>query len=207
MKTVLPWIVAIACAAGAGALYFSKASTEAELAKAQGQVQQSAALQAQLDEAQKQVASLNDQIASMQKDNQDLLRLRNQIRQLTDEKQQLTKQLENSQSQIERSQAEVQRVQASTAANAQAIAEQKILQIKQEASVVSNCVNNLRQIQAAKQQWAVDQHKTPDSVPTPQDLVAYFPNGMLPQCPGGGSYTLNAVNAMPTCSLPGHALR
>lgn len=207
MKTVLPWIVAVACAAGAGALYFSKASTEAALAKAQDQVQQAATLQTQLDEAQKQVASLNDQIASMQKDNQDLLRLRNQVRQLTDEKQQLTKQLETSQSQVERSQAEVQRVQASTAASAQAIAEQKILQMKQEQSVVSNCINNLRQIQAAKQQWAADQHKSPDSVPTPPDIAPYFPNRMLPQCPGGGSYTLNAVNVMPTCSLPGHVLR
>lgn len=207
MKTVLPWIVAIACAAGAGALYFSKASTEAALAKAQEQAQQSASLQTQLDEAQKQVASLNDQITSMQKDNQDLLRLRNQVRQLTDEKQQLAKQLETAQSQAEQSQAEVQRVRASTSASAQAIAEQRIMQMKQEQATVSNCINNLRQIQGAKQRWAADQHRSPDSVPTPPDLAPYFPNGMLPQCPGGGSYTLNAVNALPTCSLPGHVLR
>jgi septal ring factor EnvC (AmiA/AmiB activator) len=207
MKTILPWILAVAFAVGAGTLYFSKSAADAELAKAREQVQQADGLKAQLDDAQKQVASQTDEIASMHKDTEELLRLRNQVRQLTDEKQQLTKQLDATQSQVERSQAEVQQVQARAAENAKSMAEQQILQMKQNSAVVSTCINNLRLLQAAKQQWALEQHKTPDAVPTPQDLTPYFPNNMLPDCPGGGHYTLNAVNAAPTCSIPGHVLQ
>jgi chromosome segregation ATPase len=207
MKIILPWILAVAFAAGAGALYFSKASTDAELAKVRDQARQADTLRAQLDEAQKQVASQTDEIASMHKDTEELLRLRNQVRQLTDEKQQLTKQLQASQSQTERSQAEVQQVQTRATENARAMAEQQIMQMKQNQAVVSTCINNLRLLQAAKQQWALEQHKPADSVPTPQDIAPYFPNSMVPECPGGGRYTLNAVNAAPTCSIPGHVLQ
>src|SRR5262249_3904706 len=139
--------------------------------------------------------------------NSELLRLRNQVRQLTDEKAQLVKQMQSAQSQMERSQAEVQQVQARSAENAKAMAEQQILQMKQNQAVTANCINNLRIIQAAKQQWAVDHNRTPDSVPTPPEIVNYLPNHMMPECPGGGRYTLNAVNAFPTCSAAGHVVQ
>jgi len=203
MKTILPWILAVVFAASAGALYFSSSSKDAELAKLREQVQQVDTLRGQLDDLQKQAASQTDQIALMHKDNDELLRLRNQVRQLTDDKAQLTKQLQSSQSQVERSQAAIQQAQMS----ATQMAEQKILQMKQNESMVSTCINNLRQIDGAKQQWALEHQKGPDAVPTPQDIVAYFPNAMLPQCPGGGRYTLNAVSNAPTCSIPGHVLQ
>lgn len=203
MKTILPWILAVVFAASAGALYFSSSSKDAELAKLREQVQQVDALRGQLDDLQKQAASQTDQIALMHKGNDELLRLRNQVRQLTDDKAQLTKQLQTSQSQVERSQAAIQQAQMS----ATQMAEQKILQMKQNEAVVSTCINNLRQIDAAKQQWALEQNRTADAVPTPPDIVKYFPNGMLPQCPGGGRYTLNAVSNAPTCSIPGHVLQ
>ena len=203
MKTILPWILVVAFAASAGALYFSNSSKNDELTKMREQVQQVDTLTSQADDLQKQVASQKDQIAEMHKDTDELLRLRNQVRQLTDDKAQLTKQMQAAQSQAERSQAAIQQAQAS----ATQMAEQRILQMKQNEAVVSTCINNLRQIQAAKQQWAMEHQKGPDAVPTPQDIVAYFPNQMLPQCPGGGRYTLNAVSAMPTCSIPGHVLQ
>jgi hypothetical protein len=62
-------------------------------------------------------------------------------------------------------------------------------------------------IDAAKQQWALEKNKTANDIPQPQDLLPYFgPNAQLPQCPGGGRYTLNAVSIAPTCSIPGHML-
>lgn len=207
MKTILPWILAVAFAACAGTFYFSKSSTDAALAKAREEAQQAETLRTQLDESQKQVASQTEEIDSMHKQNEELLRLRNEVRQLSDQKQQLTKQLEASQSQAERSQAEVQQVQARVADNAKAIAEQQILQMKQNQAVVNACINNLRVLDRAKQQWALENHKSPDAVPTPQDLVSFFPNNLLPVCPGGGRYTLNAVSNAPTCSLPGHVLQ
>ena len=70
----------------------------------------------------------------------------------------------------------------------------------------NTCINNLRLIDGAKQTWALQNNKTPDAVPTPQDLVAYFPNQFFPQCPAGGNYIINAVSNRPTCSVAGHAL-
>ena len=207
MKTILPWILVVAFAAGAGSLYFSNSSKNDELTKLRGQVAQVDTLNGQLEELQKQAASQNDQIAAMRKDNAELLSLRNQVRQLGDEKAALTKQVQTAQSQAARSQADVQQAQARMSENAKAIAEQQILQLRQNQAAVNTCINNLRQIDAAKQQWALERQKTPDAVPQPQEISQYFPNGQFPQCPAGGRYTLNAVSNAPTCSIAGHVLQ
>ena len=78
--------------------------------------------------------------------------------------------------------------------------------MKQNQAVVNTCINNLRMIDGAKQQWALERQKTPDAIPQPQDLLPYLLNGQMPLCPGGGRYTLNAVSNAPMCSLPGHML-
>ena len=207
MKAILPWILAVGFAVAAGAMYISKSSADAELAKAREEAQQADALHGQLDDAQKQVAALNDQVTSLSKDNEELLRLRNQVRQLADEKAQLAKQAQSAQSQAERSQAEVQRVQQATSENARVMAEQQILQMKQNQAVINTCINNLRMIDAAKQQWALEHNKAADAVPTPPEIAPYLPNRQMPECPGGGRYTINAVGARPTCSIAGHVLQ
>ncbi|MBI3316186.1 MAG: prepilin-type N-terminal cleavage/methylation domain-containing protein [Candidatus Omnitrophica bacterium] len=66
------------------------------------------------------------------------------------------------------------------------------------------CINNLRIIQSAKDQYAVENGQ-PDSVtPTTADLSPYFKsaqlNNGLPTEPMGGTYTPGAVSALPTCS-------
>ncbi len=81
------------------------------------------------------------------------------------------------------------------------------------------CINNLRQIDAAKQEWALENGKKGDAVPTVQDLTPYMRNGVytipnhrtpdtnngvFPTCPAGGTYTIGAVSNAPTCSIPGH---
>jgi hypothetical protein len=71
---------------------------------------------------------------------------------------------------------------------------------------VSACINNLRLLDAAKQQWALDKQKNAADVPTAQDLQSYFKEGILPACPDGGTYTFNAAGELPTCSVPGHVL-
>ncbi len=68
------------------------------------------------------------------------------------------------------------------------------------------CINNLRMIDAAKQQWALQNGKNPGDVPTAQDLKPFFKNGVFPTCPAGGTYTIGAVSNAPTCSVPGHKL-
>ncbi len=66
------------------------------------------------------------------------------------------------------------------------------------------CINNLRQIDAAKQQWALEKGKQATDVPAMEDLKPYLQR--IPHCPAGGTYTLNAVGQPPTCSIPDHRL-
>ena len=208
MKTILPWILVVAFAACAGALYFSGSAKDQKLAALQEQVQQMDTLRTQVDDLQKQAAANADDITAMQKDKDELLKLRGQVRQMQDEKAQLTKQLNAAQTQAERSQAEVQQVQARATENARQMAESQILQARQNAGAASACINNLRVIDGAKQQWALEKNKTANDIPQPADILPYIPNsnGVFPQCPSGGRYTLNAVNMAPTCSIPGHVL-
>jgi len=62
------------------------------------------------------------------------------------------------------------------------------------------CITNLRQIDGAKQQWAIENKRGDTDIPTPDDIKVYIKNEQFPSCPGGGSYSVNAVNTDPTCS-------
>jgi hypothetical protein len=73
-------------------------------------------------------------------------------------------------------------------------------------AMMNVCINNLRQIDAAKNQWALAGGKKPGDVPTAQDLKPYLKNGVLPVCPSAGIYTIGAVSNVPTCSISGHLL-
>ena len=83
---------------------------------------------------------------------------------------------------------------------------QQIANAQAEAQQRNACINNLRQIDAAKQQWALEKNKTAAAVPAAQDLLPYFTDGNFPVCPAGGAYTINAVGDLPSCSVPGHDL-
>jgi hypothetical protein len=77
--------------------------------------------------------------------------------------------------------------------------------VKARATAQENgCINNLRQIDAAKQQWALEKNKTATDVPTAGDIAPYLLK--MPTCPAGGTYTIGAVGEKPTCSLPNHVL-
>jgi hypothetical protein len=66
------------------------------------------------------------------------------------------------------------------------------------------CINNLRQLDAAKNQWALEKGQPAGAVPTKQDLLPYLRR--WPVCPQGGTYNLGPVGEAPTCSVPGHKL-
>jgi prepilin-type N-terminal cleavage/methylation domain-containing protein len=62
------------------------------------------------------------------------------------------------------------------------------------------CINNLRIMSAAKQQWALEKGTT--SSPAQADLQPYISNsGIWPICPAGGTYAINTLTNNPTCSL------
>ena len=78
--------------------------------------------------------------------------------------------------------------------------------IPEQATAYANeCLNNLRQIDAAANQFALEQRKkTGDPINFPNDLKPYIrldQNGNIPGCPLGGVYTLKRVGDMSTCSL------
>jgi prepilin-type N-terminal cleavage/methylation domain-containing protein len=64
------------------------------------------------------------------------------------------------------------------------------------------CISNLRQIDGAVQQWALDTKQSDTANVTPQDVLPYLKNAVV--CPSGGktfadSYSLTTVQARPTC--------
>jgi len=68
------------------------------------------------------------------------------------------------------------------------------------------CINNLRQIDGAGQQWALETKQATNAVPALSDVVPYIKNDIT--CPAGGSgatfatsYTLQAINLKPLCKI------
>ncbi|MDR3378326.1 MAG: type II secretion system protein [Verrucomicrobiae bacterium] len=88
--------------------------------------------------------------------------------------------------------------------------------VKARATSQANaCINNLRQIDAAVNEFALEnKKKTADAVSFPGDLTPYIrlnASSSIPPCPAGGTYSAPAVGTSPTCSLantvtPGHYL-
>jgi prepilin-type N-terminal cleavage/methylation domain-containing protein len=78
--------------------------------------------------------------------------------------------------------------------------------VKARATSQANaCINNLRQIDSASQQFAMEAHKkTGDSITFPDDLTPYIKMnaaGSVPPCPAGGTYSCATVGTPPSCDL------
>jgi len=69
------------------------------------------------------------------------------------------------------------------------------------------CINNLRQIDGAKEQWALEQKKNQSDAISQTEVDGYIKGG-TPICPASGSYTYGNVGVTPTCSksTDGHSL-
>jgi hypothetical protein len=63
------------------------------------------------------------------------------------------------------------------------------------------CINNLREIVAAKSQWAMEKSKTTNDLPTWEDIRPYMSRKFV--CPQGGTYSLGKIGEPPTCSIGG----
>lgn len=73
-------------------------------------------------------------------------------------------------------------------------------------STQNSCINNLRMIEAAKEQWALANKKNTGDAVVSSEVTQYIKGNQLPVCPQGGTYTLNAVGSNCECSMPGHKL-
>ncbi len=80
--------------------------------------------------------------------------------------------------------------------------------VKARSTAMTNaCINNLRQIDGAKQMWALEHKKQDTDLPTSQDLSPYLKKDYGAFfCPAGGTYQINSIGQAPTCSIPGHQL-
>lgn len=217
VKTLIPWLCVVALVTGAVYLHSANRKKDTELAALRAVSVEAEQLRTENAELKKAQVS-QEEIERLRKDNEDLLRLRNEVRQLRNQQQQLTRQLQSAQTGAQQQQQQIQRLLAENqqaraavqAAQAPPPASAPALSPEQQAAaaqaVANACINNLRQIDGAKQQWALENSKTVDAVPTAEQLAAYLKEKVLPTCPAGGKYTIKRVAEAPTCSIPGHVL-
>jgi hypothetical protein len=67
----------------------------------------------------------------------------------------------------------------------------------------NQCINNLRIIDAAKEQAALEGRLKEGDKVDMKLLQDYLPGGRMPVCPAGGVYTVNPVGTNPRCSVHG----
>ena len=85
------------------------------------------------------------------------------------------------------------------------------LKIRKTTAAIQPCVSNLLIIQGCKLDWANRYGKTPNDVPSWDDLkpqlasyaVQYKWTNIVPVCPDGGTYIIGRVGEPPTCSIGG----
>ncbi len=226
MLKVLPWVLVIGLLAGAGMLYSKNQKQSVEVGQLRQELEQA---NASVQEATKVRAdSETSELVRLRRENEDLLRLRNEVRQLRDEKAALTKQVQTA---VTQSQKETGRAQSqgtaptipgpiglnptgvapnvavpTNAAEAEEFRKRYGLQPGATVDPVNLCLNNLRMIDAAKMQWALEKAKPPNTLVAAPDIAPYVKDHVVPTCPAGGTYTINPVGVAPTCSSPGHVL-
>ena len=82
--------------------------------------------------------------------------------------------------------------------------------VKARATSQANaCINNLRQLDGAIMQYALEKKCVSTTTVGLSDLAPYVK--VLPSCPAGGTYTVTDCSADPTCSIgtsvtPAHEL-
>ena len=158
----------------------------------------------------KKIPAQVEELARLRKENEELHRLRNEVHQLRAEKQQAAASKPAAQPPTAPARADAaaqqQQLQQLLAENERLRAENQLAQATRVENQVNVCINNLRQIDSAKQQWALENKKGVDAIPTAQEILPYLKDQIFPVCPSGRAYAINAVGLVPTCSIPGHAL-
>ena len=221
MKTALPWLLAVIGIAAAAYFFNANKSTTAQVTTLQQEVRELQPLRAEIATLKSSLVPA-EELARLRKDGEDVLRLRNQVRQLTEAKSTLTQQAQTAQTAAQQAQQQAAQAQAEAEAAKHHAAATPALTPEQAAAfarrygtastnspavdMMNTCINNLRQIDGAKHQWALENRQLSTATPDWGFLFPYL-KGVMPQCPGDGKYTINAVNADPTCTIAGHALQ
>jgi hypothetical protein len=211
MKALLPWLCVVGLAIGLGVVYSAGQKKDAELAALREESQQLQKLRAELEDTKNvRTQAQSDELVRLRKDNEDLLRLRNEVSQLRKEKQQLATQVQTAEAQAQALHANLTQTpvpgQPTLPAQPAATVRPGVTPQTSEQQQAAVCINNLRLIDGAKQQWALEKQKPAGALLIAADLTPYLKTNVLPTCPAGGVYTINPVGYAPICSIPGHAL-
>ena len=69
---------------------------------------------------------------------------------------------------------------------------------------VNACIANLKQLDGAAQQWALENKKSGTDTVSAALVTDYLKGGAVPTCPAGGAYTTAfTVSGTPTCTTGG----
>ena len=194
-------ILALLAAGACGYLFITaKQAHEAQLAQLRAENQQELAKQG--DELER-LRGENKEIERLRAETQELAKLRAdsaQLRAMQKEQQRIA-------SENQQLQGTIQQLQQVGSENT--TLRSQVTQLQGAAADRNNialCINNLKTIEGIKARWAADPQRRPADLPLDADL--FGPGKYLPQkpaCPAGGVYTVGALQARPTCSVPGHA--
>lgn len=80
------------------------------------------------------------------------------------------------------------------------------LAVKSVLTAQNVCINNARQLEAAKADWAQKHGATNGAAVTWNDISPYFTNE-FPKCPEHGNYELGKVGEPVMCSIPQHRIQ
>jgi hypothetical protein len=225
LTTILLVLVA-GLAVGVGALYLKLQNQSTELARLQQEQAQALKANTELEAAKvSQAEAETEELARLRKENEELLRLRNEVQQLRAEKKSLNQQVQSVQQQAQTAQQQALETQARLQAqhaqvpgtNVMSAAEAEMFRRRYgiappttpatpEQQQQMACINNLRMIDGAMQQWALENKRAQGSPVGSADILPYLRGNALPVCPAGGAYTIVSVGVPPICNVAGHKL-
>jgi hypothetical protein len=68
------------------------------------------------------------------------------------------------------------------------------------------CIANMKQLDGAAQQWALENKKQDGDLVEPGKAAVYLKGGQFMNCPLGGKYSFTQVSNPPCCTITGHSL-
>ena len=72
-----------------------------------------------------------------------------------------------------------------------------------ETTRLNACINNMRLIDAGKEQWALANNIADDAAVVDDQVNQYIKGEQRPVCPSAGVYVYGAMNVLPSCSIHG----
>ena len=62
------------------------------------------------------------------------------------------------------------------------------------------CLNNMRILDEAKEEYALENNKDSTTVPASDDVAPYIRSNAMPICPAGGVYSIESIGTTPSCT-------